>query len=216
MRCAQENRFFFFSRYLPHLFTAPFGPGHFGLGKALDERAYLLVLAFRGWGKSTLVTFAETLRLLVTREVRFAVLTGRSEALTTPLVLQLRNELETNEALRRDFGPFEPGAIWQNAHFALADGMEVLGRPLGGTARGLRSLTNRRPQLWCWTICRNWKTRAAWSASGTCSISSRAWSFRPCSRRSRGRGWRAMALPAPAVAPRALRGRTQRRGSGGA
>ena len=148
VRRAKEDRLGFYSRYLPHLFTHPFVDAHHDLGRALDEHAYLLVLAFRGWGKSTLVTYAETLRLLVTRQVDFAVLTGRSETLTATLVLQLRKELETNEALRRDFGPFEPGAIWQSAHFALANGMEVLGRPLGGTARGLRSLANRRPQLW--------------------------------------------------------------------
>jgi predicted phage terminase large subunit-like protein len=145
---AKEDRLWFYRHYLPLLFTHPYVDGHAALGRALDDNAYLLVLAFRGWGKSTLVTFAETLRLLVTRQVDFAVLTGRSEGLTTPLVLQLRQELETNEALRRDFGPFEPGAVWQNSHFALASGLEVLGRPLGGSARGLRSLANRRPQLW--------------------------------------------------------------------
>ncbi len=150
-RCVQrakEDRFFFFTHYLPHLFPQPCGESHTELGRALDNNALLQVLAFRGWGKSTLVTRAETLRLLVTREVDFVVLTGRTETLTRTLVQQLRQELETNERLQEDFGPFEPGGVWQHSHFALANGQEVLGRPLGGTARGLRSLTNRRPQLW--------------------------------------------------------------------
>jgi hypothetical protein len=134
--------------YLPHVFPQPFGAGHRVLGQILKEHSVAVVLAFRGWGKSTLVTFAETLRLLVTRRVEFAVLTGRTAELTKPLVLQLRIEMETNARLIEDFGPFERGALWQQSRFALKDGREVMGRPLGGTARGLRSLTNRRPQLW--------------------------------------------------------------------
>lgn len=145
---ARGDLAFFCETYLAHMFPQPFGEGHEVLSRVLNDHTVALVLAFRGWGKSTLVTFAETLRLLVTGRVEFAVLTGRSAELTKPLVMQLRNEMETNALLQEDFGPFERGALWQQARFALKDGREVLGRPLGGTARGLRSLANRRPQLW--------------------------------------------------------------------
>jgi hypothetical protein len=145
---AGEDLEFFCLHYLRDSFDQPFGQAHRALGQALDAEPVLHVLAFRGWGKSTLVSLAETLRLLVTRRVDFAVLTGRSEQMTRTLVLQLRLELQTNEALRSDFEGLERGALWQHLRFALADGREVLGRPLGGTARGLRSLANRRPQLW--------------------------------------------------------------------
>jgi len=150
---------FFYPHYLPHLFREPFTDNHRELARLLDTEAILLVLAFRGWGKSTLVTYAETLRLLVlggmggsardlASRVDFAVLTSRTDAQTWPLVLQLRIEFEENARLAQDFGPFERGPVWQANRFALSDGREVMGRSLFSSTRGPRSLQNRRPQLW--------------------------------------------------------------------
>lgn len=148
VRRSRDDRWFFFAHYLPHLFPDPITAHHHRLAKLGDAEPTLLVLAFRGFGKSTQVTYAETLRELVVGATEFAVLTSRTDAQTFPLVLQLRLEFEANHRLRQDFGDRTGGAVWQMGHFALNNGREVMGRSLNSGSRGPRSLKNRRPDLW--------------------------------------------------------------------
>ncbi|MBW7997514.1 MAG: hypothetical protein FVQ81_13250 [Candidatus Glassbacteria bacterium] len=145
---ARIDRFFFFKHYLPYLFEDPFTEHHQRLADDLDNEDSLLAIAFRGWGKSTFIIYAETLWELVAGKTEFAVLTGKTDEQTLPLVLQLRIEFEANGRIRQDFGDQALGPIWQMTHFVLNNGREVMGRTLGGAARGPRSLKNKRPDLW--------------------------------------------------------------------
>lgn len=145
---AKRGRFFFYEHYLPHMFSDPFTEYHEELADKLDDNVFLLVTAFRGWGKSTMVTHADTLRELVVGDTSFAVLSSRTDQQTFPLVLQLRLEFECNKRLIQDFGDHAFGPIWQMNHFVLRDGREVLGRSLKSGTRGPRSLKNERPNLW--------------------------------------------------------------------
>lgn len=145
---AKRDRFFFYEHYLPHLFNDPFTDKHEELAAELDAYAFLVVVVFRGWGKSTMAIHAETLREMVVGDTKFPVLTSRTDQQTYPLVLQLRLEFECNKRLIQDFGDHAFGPIWQMNHFVLTDGREVMGRSLKSGTRGPRSLKNERPDLW--------------------------------------------------------------------
>ena len=145
---AAADPFFFYSHYLPHLFDAPFTAAHATLEAKREANDRLLILAYRGWGKSTVETYAESLRALACGHSDFLILTSRTDQQTLPLVLQLKIEFEENRRLHQDFGKLAGGAIWQQEHFALTNGVEVRGLSLKGSSRGPRSLRNKRPDRW--------------------------------------------------------------------
>ena len=138
----------FRQHYFPHLYDEPLGEGHRRLAALRAAHPLLVEAAFRGWGKSTDETYAETVRALAVGESQFSVLTSKTDGQTYPLVIQARVEFEMNARLIQDYGDQAGGSLWRRDHFALRSGAECRGRSLSSGLRGLRSLRNRRPDRW--------------------------------------------------------------------
>jgi predicted phage terminase large subunit-like protein len=70
----------------------------------MSEYPQVAIAAPRGHAKSTCITFAYTLFILLTKRSQHLLLLGSNEALASAFLHDIKAELNENEALRRDFG----------------------------------------------------------------------------------------------------------------
>ena len=121
---AQNDFYFFCKTYLPH---------HFGgkdlkdlsifrnfmyknLGKLVKEFRRLELEAYRGAAKTTLISRAGSLWLLLTHRQDYCVIIGASSENISETSETLRTELENNELLKYDF-KITQGNKWTNENF---------------------------------------------------------------------------------------------------
>ena len=73
-----------------------------------DNEEDLYIVAFRGSGKSTMVTTAYPIwAILGKQEKKFVVIFCQTQAQAKQHMMNLRRELENNELLKKDLGPFQ-------------------------------------------------------------------------------------------------------------
>jgi len=105
----KESFSYFFHFYYAHYVkyaTADFQKEIIGLIEKSDKDS-LFVVAFRGSGKSTIVTAAYPIwAILGKQEKKFVVIFCQTQAQAKQHMMNLRRELEDNELLKKDLGPF--------------------------------------------------------------------------------------------------------------
>ena len=105
-----RSHFLFFHVYLAHYVKYPTAPFHKDLFH-LTERADIktvAIMAFRGSGKSTILTLSYPLwAMLGEQQVKFTLILCQTRAQAKQAMANLRRELETNHLLKNDLGPFE-------------------------------------------------------------------------------------------------------------
>jgi len=110
MRMARHDHVMFFTLYLAHHAEFPFAQFHhdiFNLTENENEKL-LLIITFRNSGKSTIATLSYPIWSIIGKQQRKFVLIITQNQLQARLhMYNLRQELETNELLRADFGAFE-------------------------------------------------------------------------------------------------------------
>jgi predicted phage terminase large subunit-like protein len=106
----RESHLYFFNFYFPHYVTyetAPFQKELFNLTEN-DEIKNLFVVAFRGSGKSTLLTMSYPMwAILGKREKKFVLILCQTRSQAKQHMMNLKRELESNELLKNDLGPFQ-------------------------------------------------------------------------------------------------------------
>lgn len=107
---AKNSHFWFFSLYLGHYIKYPFAPFHsemFALTENIDLRLAVLV-AFRGSGKSTLMTLSYPIWSIIgAQQKKFVLIVSQTQSQAKLHMANIKRELETNELLKADIGPFE-------------------------------------------------------------------------------------------------------------
>lgn len=107
---AKSSHFWFFSIYLGHYIKYPFAPFHsemFALTENADTRLAVLV-AFRGSGKSTLITLSYPIWAIIgSQQKKFILILGQTQAQAKLHMANIKRELESNDLLKADIGPFE-------------------------------------------------------------------------------------------------------------
>jgi predicted phage terminase large subunit-like protein len=102
--------------YLPHYFDRPFAPFHGHMAGAVGEPGMpTFVGAFRGAGKSVLLTLARPLRRALNGECAYFLYGSQVQKLAAQNMDAVRLELEHNARLRADYGPCEvsgPREAW--------------------------------------------------------------------------------------------------------
>ena len=108
-RSARESHLLFFYLYFPHYIKyeiADFQKEIFKITENADNKLACIV-AFRGSGKSTLVTFSYALwSILGMQEKKFVLIICQTQAQAKQHMSNLKYELENNKLLRNDMGPF--------------------------------------------------------------------------------------------------------------
>lgn len=107
---ARISHEFFFSFYFPHYIKYPSAPFHKDLFNLTedDKIKSAVILAFRGSAKSTLITLSYPLwAILGKQQKKFIVIVGQTERQARQHLLNIKRELEGNELLKNDLGPFK-------------------------------------------------------------------------------------------------------------
>ena len=104
------------------------------------------VLAPRGAAKSTWSSFAYPLWCAVHALEPYIVLTADTGEQAEKYLEAIRDELETNEAIRRDYPQAGPGGVWRTNRIRLANGCTVEAMGTGAKLRGRKS-RQHRPSL---------------------------------------------------------------------
>ena len=137
--------------YLPSYY--PLGPSSFhrwlvaelsGLHTRRGSRVN--VLAPRGAAKSTWSSFAYPLWCAVHGLEPYIVLTADTGEQAEKYLEAIRDELETNEAIRRDYPQAGPGGVWRGNRIRLANGSTIEALGTGAKLRG-RKARQHRPSL---------------------------------------------------------------------
>jgi len=107
---AKNSHLWFFSIYLGHYIKYPFAPFHsemFAITENQELRLSVLV-AFRGSSKSTLMTLSYPIWAIVgVQQKKFILILSQTQAQAKLHMANIKRELENNELLKADIGPFE-------------------------------------------------------------------------------------------------------------
>jgi len=109
-KLARESHFWFFSIYLGHYITYPFASFHHEMFSITeDEELRVAALtAFRGSGKSTLMSLSYPIWAVIGKlQKKFVLIIYQTQAQARLGLTNIKRELESNELLKADIGPFE-------------------------------------------------------------------------------------------------------------
>ena len=137
----------FFSHYLEYQ-LAPFHEEMIHLAES-DELETVVVMAFRGSGKSTILNAGYALWSILGRQRKKCVLIiSHTQAQAKNHFANIKQELETNKLLANDLGPFRPDEDgWGTHSLELPDlGAKIISISRGQNIRGIR-YNQYRPDL---------------------------------------------------------------------
>jgi hypothetical protein len=150
-RLAYESPFWFTLLYLRHHLSAPLASFHMEMFHLIQEEKYnfVVVMAFRESGKSTIMNMANVLWSILGKPgKKFVIIVSNTQEQAKNHFLNIKSELEGNEALREDFGPFtENEAAWNRLSLELDYcGAKILSIARDQRVRGLKH-NQYRPDL---------------------------------------------------------------------
>jgi predicted phage terminase large subunit-like protein len=141
---------FYFAHYIKYA-TADFQKEIISLIEKSDKDS-LFVVAFRGSGKSTIVTTAYPIwAILGKQEKKFVVIFCQTQAQAKQHMMNLRRELEDNELLKQDLGPFrENSDEWGAQSIVFSNtNARITVASVDQSIRGIRHYENRPDLIIC-------------------------------------------------------------------
>ncbi len=147
----RESHWHFFHFYFAHYVkyaTAKFQEEIFDLTQNEDLGNFFIV-AFRGSGKSTIITTSYPIwAILGKQQKKFVLILCQTQSQAKQHMMNLRRELESNEILKNDLGPFnEESDEWGSSSLVFAKlGARITAASTEQSIRGLRH-NQHRPDL---------------------------------------------------------------------
>ncbi len=143
---ARKDFDYFKETYFPHYFSAPAAPFHREMVRLAVKHTRVVIAAPRGHAKSTVVTFAFVMWMLLTGQSMFAAIASASAPEARAFLASIREELEENQKIIGDFGDLRGGPPWNTRVLRFSNGARL--RALGAGER-FRGMKNRqyRPDL---------------------------------------------------------------------
>lgn len=144
----------FFSLYFSHYIKHQSAPFHQEMFQLLEDPSIslLAIIAFRGSGKSTIVSLAYILwAIMGNPQAKFVVLVGMTQEQVRQLLRNIRAELETNDLLRDDLGPFrEEENEWRQTSLVLESyNARIMAISVDQSVRSLRHREHRPDLIVC-------------------------------------------------------------------
>ncbi|MFW0862068.1 MAG: phage terminase large subunit [Candidatus Komeilibacteria bacterium] len=150
----KESFSYFFHFYYAHYVkyaTADFQKEIIHLVES-DDKSNLFIVAFRGSGKSTMVTTAYPIwAILGKQQKKFVIVFCQTQAQAKQHMMNLRNELEDNDLLKKDLGPFqEDKDEWGSQSLVFSNtGARITVASAEQSIRGLRHHEHRPDLIIC-------------------------------------------------------------------
>ena len=147
---AKERLGWFVRFFLPHYVTHDTPKFHWQICNELqNETNFVELLAFRGSAKSTISALALPLLSGITGKKKFIILISDTFSQAKIHISNIIRELEGNERLRAEFGPFKGDEEWTATSIVLANGTRIMAKSRGQKIRGLRHLQYRPDLIIC-------------------------------------------------------------------
>lgn len=150
----KDSFLYFFHFYYAHYVKYDTADFHKEIIHYLEksDKDSLYVVAFRGSGKSTMVTTAYPIwAILGKQQKKFCVILCQTQAQAKQHMMNIKRELEDNALLRKDLGPFEEeGDEWGSKTLVFSkQGARISVASLDQSIRGLRHHQYRPDLLIC-------------------------------------------------------------------
>ncbi|HEX8182194.1 MAG TPA: hypothetical protein VF575_01175 [Candidatus Saccharimonadales bacterium] len=154
MKTAEQSHEWFFSLYLADYVsypTAPFQQEIFNLTERTDIN-HIVIVAFRGSGKSTMVTLSYPIwSILGVQQKKFVLILSQTQNQARMHLANIKREFENNELLRADFGPLEEESDeWGSSSLVLSQyGARISAASTDQSIRGIRHGKHRPDLIIC-------------------------------------------------------------------
>lgn len=156
-RC-RHDLLLFAKTYLSHAFPSDWSSFHLDSARLLDSIIFEtvdtetkdVIACPRGHAKSTFFSFLEVIHACCYGTKKFVLLISATGVVAKQFISDIRNELEFNEKLKRDFGLDKDPNLWNATDFRVhsTNGVTyVCGRGAGAQVRGLKANGGTRPDL---------------------------------------------------------------------
>jgi len=147
----RQSHLLFFSVYFTHYITNLSAPFHDELFALTEDRnvPLLAIIAFRGSAKSTVMSLSYILwAIMGCHEMKYILLVGQTQEQARLMLKNIREELERNDVLRGDLGPFrEEEDEWRNSSIVIGNyGAKITAVSVDQSVRGFR-YGSHRPDL---------------------------------------------------------------------
>lgn len=107
---AKKSHFWFFTIYLSDYIDYSFAPFHHEMFQVSEDQDLRLatIVAFRGSGKSTLMSLSYPIWSIIgSQQKKFVLILGQTHNQARQHLTNIKKELETNQLLKTDIGPFQ-------------------------------------------------------------------------------------------------------------
>lgn len=154
MATAERSHEWFFSLYLGDYMvypTAPFQQEIFGLTEDPAVN-HAVIVAFRGSGKSTIVTMSYPIwAILGKQQKKFVLILSQTQNQARMHLANIKREFESNEILRADYGPLEESSDeWGSTSLVLTRyGARISAASTDQSIRGIRHGKHRPDLIIC-------------------------------------------------------------------
>lgn len=151
MELARSSHYYFFHLYMGLYVKYPTAPFQRELYAITEDESikHSVIVAFRGSGKSTIVTMSYPMwAVLGKQQKKFVVLISQTQPQARMHLVNIRREFESNELLRKDYGPMEEESDeWGNMALVLPKlGARIIAVSSEQSIRGIR-FGAHRPDL---------------------------------------------------------------------
>ncbi|MFH1142744.1 MAG: terminase family protein, partial [Candidatus Uhrbacteria bacterium] len=140
----------YFNEYVKYP-TAKFQREMFEISEA-ETTGLAVITAFRGSGKSTIITLSFPIWAILGKQQRkFVVILSQTQAQAKMHLQNLRTELEANELLRHDLGPFEErNEEWSSGSLVIPKhNARITAMSMEQSIRGIRHGSHRPDLIIC-------------------------------------------------------------------
>ncbi len=142
---AFSHQWFFMTYFRDHV-TYPLADLHREIFRMTQDppTPLITVVAFRSSGKSTVLSLSYPIWAALSGRKKFILIVSKTESQVKQIMYNIKAELEGNQQLISDFGPFNTGDVWNELSLVLPQhAVRIVGVSAEHSLRGLKHRSHR-------------------------------------------------------------------------